>query len=295
LTLPRRTLVSLKKFALIALLSTSIATQAKEMLIRDVSWSGYTYFNPTSFYTLLDPIYVDKISLFEEESFDSNFLFSWLGGFVPRQWNINVANKKTTIWSYDALDALYVGIQGASSAITKASLDLLPISKAIMESGKTTDIRFNEVSIKGSFDLTQFITLNAQCMEAHINKARVNKALSLATAGAITLQTTKPTFISKVLPDGINLNIENLLNILPTRVRSNSYLLTIIPLVAAAGTQRIENFFLNEYVKNFELIMKSDKVIFDKKEAHTQITKLIKNVKSFGFGRKLAKRMEALI
>jgi len=287
--------VSFKKLALIVLLSSSISLQAKEMLIRDVSWSGYTYFNPTSFYTLLDPIYVDKISLLEEESFDSNFLFSWLGGFIPRQWNINVGANKTTTWNYDALDALYVGIQGASSAITKASLDLLPISKAIMESGKTTDIRFNEISIKGNFDLTQFITLNAQCMETHINKARINKSLSLATAGAIALQATKPTFISKILPEGINLNVENLMNKLPERIRSNSYLLTIVPLVAAAGTQRIENFFLSEYVKNFEIIMKSDKVMFDKKEAHTQLTKLIKKVKNFGFGKKLAHRLENLI
>ena len=287
--------MSLKKFALIALLSGSIALQAKEMLIRDVSWSGYTYFTPTSFYTLLDQMYVDKVSLLEEEFADTNFLFSWLSGFVPRAWNLNVASKKTTTWNYDALDALYVGIQGANSAITQASLDLLPISKSIIESGKTTDIRFNDIIVKGKFDLTQFITLNAQCMEAHINKARINKTLSLATAGAIALQAAKPTFVSKLLPNGISLNVEKVVSMLPEKVRSNSYLLTIVPLVAAAGTQRVENIYLSEYVKNFEIIMKSDKVIFDKEEARTQLSKLMKKVKFFGLGRKLARRMEALI
>ena len=98
----RSSLVSLKKIFLILLLSatalnaektslsaTDLNTEkvslsstalnaTKAPLIRDVSWTGYIYYEPGSFYVLLDPIYEDKISLLEEQWGETNFIFSWL-------------------------------------------------------------------------------------------------------------------------------------------------------------------------------------------------------------------------
>ena len=292
--------VSLKKISVLLLLLGTMATKTKEAtLIRDVSWSGCTYFEPNSFYVLIDPIYKDKISLLEEQWGETNFLFSWLGSYIPRSWNINVG-KNTTIWSYDALDALYVGIQGASPDITQACVDLLPISKAVVPSGKTTDYRIKEIVVDGKFDLTQFVTLNYECMSAKINKLRVSKALCFATAGAIALGAAKPTFISKLLPSGISLEAGQLVNLLSRKNLTNwmtqkSYLLTAFPLVAAAGAHHIENVFINGFVTNFEIIMNSEKVIFNKDEAREQLTTLVKKVKRFGCNNKYAERLKTLI
>lgn len=284
--------------ALNAKTSTDALNGKKASLIRDISWTGYIYYEPGSFYILLDQMYEDKITLLEEQWGETNFIFSWLGSFIPRSWNINVG-KNTTVWNYDALDALYVGIQGANAAITQASINLLPITKATIPSGKTTDYRLKEVVINGRLDLSQFMELNYKCMAAKINKSRVNKAICLATAGAIALSTTKPTFVSKLLSEGLSLDDKKvtsfLSNHLPTWATEKSYLLTTLPLVAAAGIQRLENIYIDGYVKNFEILMNSEKVIFDKQQAQKMLTKLIKKLKRFGFGKNSAHRLGILL
>ncbi|HBR70561.1 TPA: hypothetical protein DIC20_03410 [Candidatus Dependentiae bacterium] len=279
-------------------LSSTALNATKAPLIRDVSWTGYIYYEPGSFYVLLDPIYEDKISLLEEQWGETNFIFSWLGSFIPRSWNINVG-KNTTVWNYDALDALYVGIQGANTEITQASINLLPITKAIVPSGKTTDYRLKEIVVNGKLDLSQFMELNYKCMAAKINKSRVNKAICFATAGAIALGTTKPTFISKLLSEGTSLDAKKITDLLskhlPTWATEKSYLLTALPLIAAAGTQRLENIYINGYVKNFEILMNSEKVVFDKQKAQKMLSKLIKKLKRFGFGKNYAHRLGILL
>jgi len=294
-----RSVSSLKKATLLlAIFCANTTILPKEMLIRDVSWSGYTYFVPNSYYTLLDPIYADKITLLEEEVSGSNFMFNWLDGIIPRTWNINTG--KTTVWNYDPLDALYVGIQGANSKITEACIDLLPISKALILSGKTLDIRTQKVKVDGKVDLSQFISLNAMYMDAKLSKSRLNKTISVATAGIALAGAAKAEFVAKLLSEHLGINTEALEAFLsnhhvPKGALEAAYLLPVVPLVSALVTQRVENACLEEYVKNFEIIMGSDKVIFNKKQALEDLSKLVKKIKQFGFGRQYAKRLQTII
>jgi len=295
--------MSSKKFLFLVLFLNLASLSSKEQIIRDASWSNYTYFVGDSFYTLMDSIYDDKITLLEEKFSGSYFIFNWLAGVVPSKWNINISD--TTVWNYDPFDALYIGIQGASSDIVQASIDMLPISKAIIASGKTTDIRGmntrkNNIPLKGKVDISQYIKLNYDCMDAKICKSRASKVVDMITIGGIILGITQASFIKSILGESVIINLEKVKKYLdiknhPLFFKSLAYSTAVVPLVSSIVTHRLQNSYMSGYIKNFEILTTSDKLMFDKSKAKEYLTSLIHKIKQFGFGQRHIKRLQAIL
>lgn len=150
-------------------------------IIRDISWPATITFDPNSYYELVPEQYFDKVSIREVKLGKLDNIFRLFCSVIPRQWN--PASGPVVLASFDAFDALIIGSQAANPTIVRAALEKLPYTKAILQSGKTTDFMNNEpLVVDGKFRVDQFIELACDSMTTRINTGRVLKTLSPVNA-----------------------------------------------------------------------------------------------------------------
>jgi len=284
--------MSFKRISLLILaLSIQVARPAAREAYRDSSWPTGTQLCSDSFFTLVnEQAFADKITLLEEKlTSDSNFFFGFFSSIIPIKWNPGL--KSASVWNYDALDALYIGINNGYSNIVQAALNMLPTSKALIDNGRTTDFRDKNIVIDGKVKIDQYIALNTRALETKLNRYRVNKVFMLPIAAATYLGAAKASFIAKTLLPN---QIEPASEILKSFEGKTKYALTALPVISGLLMHYLQNLKTEEHVKSFEILLKSDKVTFDKETTKSSLRKLQRKLTSFGFGKKFANRLRAL-
>jgi len=278
-------------------------------LFRDTSWRVYsTFYSETSIYTCLPRLYKDKVTFLEEQVTGNNYFVKLFGGIIPPTWNINTG--RTTVWNLDPFDSLDLAMQAANPDIVKSVLEILPISRASAPEGYSTDWR-DKTFKTGKFDITQKLTLAFESLNSRINKYRATKGLSMAAGILSYLGLTKNTLFSDkgrqlgqegfVFPEAFSVQSDsqevsssstNAQEADHTTLKSIAISLTGASILIS---QHLENQYIQNHVKMYELLLNSDQITYNKDLLRTQLQKLNKKIRRFGFHKKCGARLQVLI
>lgn len=266
--------------------ATSSSDLKPKELIRDVSPQQTIKYIPDSLYDLVPPFYKDKISVRETAFNTPDFFFKTLGSIVPRRWQLNV--KEINIHHLDAFDALTIGIHAGNVSIVKAALDLLPLTKSILVSGKTTDFMDHTPVFNNTFAIDQFIELTYDNMACTISQFRLTKTIAGVYLALMIENNTIQRFASiAAMEQFFGESLKN-----PVTVNTVKY---AVPAITLAITHYLEHDFVDGYIQIFTLLINHPLATFDHAKTKQCLEELKSQLQWFGTKRTASNRLQALI
>ncbi len=269
-----------------------------EPLIRDASWITHLDYDCGAFYVLAPQLYNDKVTVCEIKPSYKNSILNLFCVVVDRHWNFDIS--KSIKYDMDALDALSIAAQAASPEIAQEALRILPLSKAISESGRTIDYKNKELVINNKINIDQVIWQAYDWMSFRINTLRTTKLIPIPVAALgyfIVSKDHKSMMSAKKLFDdllstcvgcvGLNPDgdygqfVKNLVKCAPYALLGCSVFLI----------HRLQHMYTDGYVKVFELLLTSNKVMFDAAKTKAYLLELSAKVNTFGFGKSYSQRL----
>lgn len=293
-------------------------------IIRDISWPATITFDPNSYYELVPEQYFDKVSIREVKLGKLDNIFRLFCSVIPRQWN--PASGPVVLASFDAFDALIIGSQAANPTIVRAALEKLPYTKAILQSGKTTDFMNNEpLVVDGKFRVDQFIELACDSMTTRVNTGRVLKTLSpvyalvtiasVEKAWQLATGSAHSSILTRIAKSCTGL-MQNMFNesvpanpflvnskekdkaadAEPTWLSNTDVFVTAgVSVTASFLSHRLQHIFVDGYIKILDLLVSSDRVTFDHATTYAKINTLKNKLQWFGFSNSRVERMQAIL
>lgn len=284
-----------------------VNSSKKIKLFRDVSWRVYgTYCFKSSKYRCLPRLYEDKVTFLQEELSGDNIIFSLFKDLIPVNWNVNTG--KTTVWNLDPFDSLDLGVQVANIDIVKTALEILPISRASAPNGLSTDWRKIDPATAGKIDITQKLTISMESMSSKINKYRALKGVAFAGALLSYFGLTNNVLFQgqKIFEAGF---VSQDLNAAKDATQTENskdkpeknyfacsrIISTALAVSSGLIAQYMQNKYINKHLAVYELIINSDKVIFDRPLIKGHLQGLYTKVRRLGLHKKAGERLQTLI
>ncbi len=176
----------MRKIASILCLSIVFNSFGVEQLIRDVSPLPYVPYSTRSVFRVIRLAaenghhYKDKLAIMEFEH-SNGFVMAFLWKYLlPDEWDVFAGVRR--VHYMDPLDALTLAALDGNVEIATAAVNILPLSKFIVETGKTTDYKNKPVTAE-PINADHYLTLAFDAVENFITASRATKTTSLCSAG----------------------------------------------------------------------------------------------------------------
>lgn len=310
---------NLKQIALSFLLLFSVARvlASDEQLLRDVSWLPYVLYNNSKYgVSKLSEQgeknnFKDKISINEVER-SKNIIMSFLCTYIiPEEWNILATSKK--IHYMDPTDALALAALDGNLEIALVAEKTFPFSKAIIESGKTSDFKNKDDVVAAPINVDHYIALAIDTLEENINTYRVTKGALVGAALVSRLFDWKKVFESFGEYVGFPLKLADNSSQSPAQstvtesagwikegsawVAQHKAVLAGVSLFGfmTLKTHLKQNKMIKDYLSVVDFLMHSKKFSFTKKAVLVRLIKLRGKILQFGFGNAHADYIQKII
>lgn len=308
-------LMSYVKSCLLLSVCTHALAQQAEVLIRDTSWSAAIRYNPAAMYQYVrldessksESLNKDKVPVLETEHSKNTLLgFLMSYGVIPESWDILPGAKQ--LYHYDPLDALTIAMLDGNVEIAVASLQKLPLSKAVVDGGRVGDYRKKEVEAK-PIDVDHFLALALDTLDNRLTRTRAVKTLMSASALALPLagayfsfdgQKTIGKFAESVnefvtIPVAITMASGAKDKAARSMFSRNSLIAGGAFVLLAWRVNKKQEAAVKVYLDLIDLLAHDSKLTFTRSVLVKRLGQLQKTLTRYGCGSAHAKRIQAMI
>jgi|GEM_PF-2777729 len=292
----------------------SAGTESKiQPMIRDTSWPQSIVYDVNAYYEYLPEQSLDKITIRETTAGSLGYFLALVVPALPRQWNPCVT--KVANWHLDLFDALSIGAKDANPLIVQKSLEKLPYTKLGLANGKVTDFISPAYTVDGKFKIDTVIDDACDMMIIRINRMRFNKTASMVSATCLFASTC-----SGLVSEGVKSTFEKLAFCLLKGFADSAVLvkapasskdfseakfdaqMVVINRALASGltisallTHRLQQKYIEGFIKVLGLLTTHYAVAFDRAEAYKKIKAVKDKLVWFGVSCQQAEAVQKIL